>query len=71
MESYIRSRRTEKLSPSPGRSLSVTTEFGLGITLFYGVAAYLCWRRRGELQDPDLDRLSLTAASPSESPAGS
>ena len=27
----------------------VTTEFGLGMALFYIAVAWICWRRRGEL----------------------
>jgi len=32
-----------------GKTEYWTTEFGLGMTLFYGVVAWWCWRRRGEL----------------------
>jgi CAAX protease family protein len=39
----------DPLTVSRGKTEYWTTEFGLGITLFYGVVAYLCWRRRGEL----------------------
>ena len=35
-----------------GRTQYVTTEFGLGIALFYVAAAWICWRRRGELPAP-------------------
>lgn len=39
----------DPLTVSRGKTEYWTTEFGLGMTLFYGVVAYLCWRRRGEL----------------------
>ena len=39
----------DPLTVSRGRTEYWTTEFGLGITLFYGVVAYLCWRRHGEV----------------------
>jgi membrane protease YdiL (CAAX protease family) len=36
-----------------GRTQYVTTEFGLGMALFYLAAAWICWRRRGELANED------------------
>lgn len=42
----------DPLTLNRGRTEYWTTEFGLGITLFYGVVAYLCWRKRGELPVP-------------------
>lgn len=39
----------DPLTVNRGKTEYWTTEFGLGMTLFYGVVAYLCWRRRGEL----------------------
>ena len=39
----------DRLTVDRGKTEYWTTEFGLGMTLFYGVVAYLCWRRRGEL----------------------
>lgn len=39
----------DPLTVNRGKTEYWTTEFGLGIALFYGVVAYLCWRRRGEL----------------------
>jgi CAAX protease family protein len=39
----------DPLTVDRGKTEYWTTEFGLGMTLFYGVVAYLCWRRRGEL----------------------
>jgi membrane protease YdiL (CAAX protease family) len=42
----------DPLTVNRGKTEYWTTEFGLGITLIYGIAAYLCWRRRGELPAP-------------------
>jgi len=42
----------DPLTVNRGKTEYWTTEFGLGITLFYAVVAYLCWRRRGELPVP-------------------
>lgn len=39
----------DPLTVNRGKTEYWTTEFGLGMTLFYGLVAYLCWRRRGEL----------------------
>lgn len=43
----------DPLTVDHGKTEYWTTEFGLGMTLFYGVVAYLCWRRRGELSGHD------------------
>jgi len=42
----------DPLTVDKGKTQYWTTEFGLGITLFYGVVAWWCWRRRGELPVP-------------------
>ena len=42
----------DPLTVDKGKTQYWTTEFGLGITLFYGVVAWWCWRRRGELPGP-------------------
>jgi membrane protease YdiL (CAAX protease family) len=39
----------DRLTVSQGFTQYVTTEFGLGLALVYGVVAILCWRRRREL----------------------
>lgn len=39
----------DPLTVDKGKTQYWTTEFGLGITLFYGIVAWWCWRRRGEL----------------------
>lgn len=52
----------DPLTVNRGRTEYWTTEFGLGMTLFYGVVAYLCWRRRGELPLPaSLPSVGVTA----------
>jgi uncharacterized protein len=45
----------DPLTLNRGKTEYWTTEFGLGMTLFYGMVAWWCWRRRGELTAPDLD----------------
>jgi membrane protease YdiL (CAAX protease family) len=38
----------DRLTVDRGKTQWITTEFGLGMALFYGLVAWLCWRRRGE-----------------------
>ena len=38
----------DRLTVSQGFTQYVTTEFGLGLALVYGVVAILCWRHRRE-----------------------
>ncbi|HXO18624.1 MAG TPA: CPBP family intramembrane glutamic endopeptidase, partial [Thermoanaerobaculia bacterium] len=39
----------DPLTKDRGITKYVTTEFGVGLALVYSVAAWYCWRRRGEL----------------------
>ena len=43
----------DRLTVDRGRTQYFTTEFGLGMALFYLAVAYVCWRRRGELPQPE------------------
>ena len=43
----------DPLTVSRGKTEYWTSEFGLGLTLFYGVVAYLCWRGRHALPKKD------------------
>jgi len=52
----------DPLTVDKGKTQYWTTEFGLGITLFYGAVAWWCWRRRGEL--PARAALPAVADSP-------
>ncbi|HEX4966027.1 MAG TPA: type II CAAX endopeptidase family protein [Thermoanaerobaculia bacterium] len=40
----------DPLTVNRGKTEYWTTEFGLGMTLFYGAVAWWCWRRRGEVE---------------------
>jgi CAAX protease family protein len=57
----------DRLTVDRGRTQYVTTEFGLGMALFYLVVAYVCWRRRGELSQPERPPVAedLAALAPS------
>jgi uncharacterized protein len=43
----------DRLTVDRGWTQYITTEFGLGMALFYLAVAYVCWRRRGELPQPE------------------
>ena len=47
-----------------GRTEYVTTEFGLGMALFYIAVAWICWRRRRELPAAETGRLEEVVALP-------
>jgi hypothetical protein len=51
----------DRLTVDRGKTQWITTEFGLGMALFYGLLAWLCWRRRGELIDPLRAPASISA----------
>ena len=52
----------DPLTVDKGKTQYWTTEFGLGITLFYGVVAWWCWRRRGELPGREEELPAPTSA---------
>ena len=52
----------DPLTVNRGKTEYWTTEFGLGITLFYAVVAWWCWRRRGELPGREAESLVPTAS---------
>jgi membrane protease YdiL (CAAX protease family) len=39
----------DRLTVDRGKTQYITTEFGAGMALFYGLVAWYCWRRRGDL----------------------
>ncbi|MFL6195269.1 MAG: CPBP family intramembrane glutamic endopeptidase [Thermoanaerobaculia bacterium] len=39
----------DPLTVNRGKTQYITTEFGVGMALFYGLVAWYCWRRRGDL----------------------
>ncbi|MFY9821855.1 MAG: CPBP family intramembrane glutamic endopeptidase [Thermoanaerobaculia bacterium] len=45
-----------------GKTEYWTTEFGLGMTLFYGAVAWWCWQRRGELPGRAAETMAPNAA---------
>jgi membrane protease YdiL (CAAX protease family) len=49
----------DRLTVDRGKTQWITTEFGLGMALFYGLVAWICWRRRGELPAPAQDRPAI------------
>lgn len=45
----------DKLTTNTGITKYITTEFGIGLAIVYSLFAYLCWKKRGDSPDPQLN----------------
>lgn len=58
----------DQLTEDRGITRYITTEFGVGLALAYSVAAWICWRKRGELPQEG-DPAAPAAVPPRAEPA--